>query len=62
MAGRQEDAALEVAVLEVLTDTVLTACPFTPLDVAHRYVNIIERCCTSRNTFSLFFPFEPTTV
>lgn len=40
----EADAALEVAVLETLTDGVLTACPFTPPEIAHRYVRILERC------------------
>ena len=32
-----------MAVLEVLTDEVLSACPFTPPHLARRYVRILER-------------------
>ena len=36
--------ALQVAVLDTLTDTVLTACPFMPPDMCIRYVQILDRC------------------
>lgn len=36
--------APQVAVLDTLTDTVLTSCPFTPLDMCIRYVQILDRC------------------
>jgi len=38
-----QDAELEVAVLDTLTDTVLTACPFTPPVMCSRYVQILDR-------------------
>jgi hypothetical protein len=31
-------------VLDTLTDTVLTACPFMPPDMCIRYVQILDRC------------------